>query len=168
MSAWSRSASLLPRLMQALDPPCQCRRSYAGQRLGEPGPDRLGVTFLHCRRRDHDAADRLSAGRFGLKRLFLVSVSGFTVASMLCGMAQSLTQIVRVRVLQGAFGAALVPLSQSVLFTIYPKERQGFAMALLQHGAARPGARRLANKKNYSWRYVFYIDLPIGILACMA
>src|ERR1700743_582588 len=63
------------------------------------------------------------AGRFGLKRLFIVSVSGFTIASMLCGMAQSLTQIVLFRVLQGAFGAALVPLSQSVLFATYARER---------------------------------------------
>jgi MFS transporter, DHA2 family, multidrug resistance protein len=70
------------------------------------------------------------AGRFGRKRLFLVAVAGFTLASMLCGMAQSLVQIVLFRVLQGIFGAALVPLSQSVLLDIYPKERQGFAMAL--------------------------------------
>jgi DHA2 family multidrug resistance protein len=70
------------------------------------------------------------AGRFGVKRLFLASVAGFTVASMLCGMAQSLLQIVLFRVLQGVFGAALIPLSQTVLFSIYPKERQGFAMAL--------------------------------------
>src|ERR1700734_4011311 len=70
------------------------------------------------------------AARFGLKRLFLVSVAGFTVASMLCGMSQSLTQIVLFRVLQGAFGAALVPLSQSVLLSINPPERQGSAMAM--------------------------------------
>src|ERR1700704_1877597 len=69
-------------------------------------------------------------GRFGLKRLFLVSVAGFPVASMLCGMAQSLVQIVLFRVLQGVFGAALVPLSQTVLLNINPKERQGSAMAL--------------------------------------
>src|SRR6202795_4028964 len=68
------------------------------------------------------------ASRFGLKRLFLVSVAGFTVASMLCGMAQSLVEIVLFRVLQGAFGAALVPLSQSVLLSINPPERQGPAM----------------------------------------
>ena len=55
------------------------------------------------------------AGRFGVKRLFLFSIAGFTVASMLCGLAQSLAQIVLFRMLQGAFGAALVPLSQSVL-----------------------------------------------------
>src|SRR5919202_1739507 len=70
------------------------------------------------------------AGRFGRKRLFLVSVAGFTVASMLCGMAQSLEQIVLFRLLQGLFGAALVPLSQAVLLDTYPKERQGSAMAI--------------------------------------
>src|SRR5260370_17535953 len=70
------------------------------------------------------------AGRFGRKRLFLASVAGFTVASMLCGMAQSLVQIVLFRTLQGMFGAALVPLSQSVLIDIYPQERRGSAVAL--------------------------------------
>ena len=108
------------------------------------------------------------AGRFGLKRLFLVSVAGFTIASMLCGMAQSLVQIVLFRVLQGAFGAALVPLSQSVLFTIYPKERQGFAMALFGVGVmVGPVLGPVLGgwlTEYYSWRYVFYINLPIGIL----
>jgi DHA2 family multidrug resistance protein len=108
------------------------------------------------------------AGRFGLKRLFLVSVTGFTVASMLCGMAQSLTQIVMFRMLQGAFGAALVPLSQSVLFSVYPKERQGFAMALFGLGVmVGPVLGPVLGgwlTENYSWRYVFYINLPIGIL----
>src|ERR1700676_1177446 len=70
------------------------------------------------------------AGRFGRKRLFLACVAGFPAASMLCGMAQSLVQIVLFRILQGLFGAALVPLSQSVLLNINPKERQGSAMAL--------------------------------------
>jgi MFS transporter, DHA2 family, multidrug resistance protein len=108
------------------------------------------------------------AGRFGLKRLFLASVSGFTIASMLCGMAQSLLQIVLFRVLQGAFGAALVPLSQSVLFSVYPKERQGFAMALFGVGVmVGPVLGPVLGgwlTENYSWRYVFYINLPIGIL----
>ena len=109
------------------------------------------------------------AGRFGLKRLFLTSVVGFTVASMLCGMAQSLTQIVLFRVLQGAFGAALVPLSQTVLFSINPKEKYGRAMALW--GVAVMVGPILGPvlggwlTENYTWRYVFYINLPIGILA---
>jgi DHA2 family multidrug resistance protein len=108
-------------------------------------------------------------GRFGLKRLFLVSVAGFTVASMLCGMAQSLVQIVLFRVLQGMFGAALVPLSQSVLLNINPKERQGSAMALW--GVAVMAGPVLGPviggwlTSVYTWRYVFYINLPIGILA---
>src|SRR5581483_8165284 len=70
------------------------------------------------------------AGRFGLKRLFLVSVAGFTLHSMLCGMAQTLDQIVLFRVLQGLFGAALVPLSQTTLMNINTKEKQGTAVAL--------------------------------------
>ena len=111
------------------------------------------------------------AARFGLKRLFLVSISGFTIASMLCGMAQSLTQIVLFRVLQGAFGAALVPLSQSVLFTVYPKERQGFAMALFGVGVmVGPVLGPVLGgwlTENYTWRYVFYINLPIGILCLL-
>ena len=108
------------------------------------------------------------AGRFGIKRLFLVSITGFTVASMLCGMAQSLTQIVLFRTLQGAFGAALVPLSQTVLFNVYPRERHGFAMALFGVGVmVGPILGPVLGgwlTENYSWRWVFYINLPIGIL----
>jgi MFS transporter, DHA2 family, multidrug resistance protein len=109
------------------------------------------------------------AARFGVKRLFLASIAGFTVASMLCGMAQSLLQIVLFRVLQGVFGAALIPLSQTVLFSVYPKERQGFAMALW--GVAVMAGPVLGPvlggwlTYNYTWRYVFYINLPVGMLA---
>jgi DHA2 family multidrug resistance protein len=109
------------------------------------------------------------AGRFGIKRVFLVSVAGFTIASMLCGMAQSLVQIVLFRILQGLFGAALVPLSQTVLFNINSKERQGSAMALW--GVAVMAGPVLGPvlggwlTEAYSWRYVFYINLPIGALA---
>src|SRR5437867_2292266 len=70
------------------------------------------------------------ADRLGRKRLFLISVAGFTVASALCGLAGSLTQMVAFRIFQGMFGAALVPLSQSVLLDINPRERHGQAMAL--------------------------------------
>jgi DHA2 family multidrug resistance protein len=108
------------------------------------------------------------ASRFGLKRLFLVSVAGFTAASMLCGIAQSIGEIVLFRVLQGLFGAPLVPLSQSVLISIYPRERQGFAMALFGLGVmAGPILGPVLGgwlTDNYSWRYVFYINLPVGIL----
>src|SRR6201994_3494956 len=109
------------------------------------------------------------SGRFGLKRLFLVSVAGFTVASMLCGMAQSLVQIVLFRVMQGMFGAALVPLSQTTLININPREKQGSAMALW--GVAVMAGPVLGPimggwlTQAYSWRYVFYINLPVGVLA---
>jgi DHA2 family multidrug resistance protein len=111
------------------------------------------------------------AARFGIKRLFLVSVAGFTLASILCGMAQSLVQIVLFRILQGLFGAALVPLSQTVLFDINPKERQGSAMALW--GVAVMAGPVLGPvlggwlTENYTWRYVFYINLPIGLLTLL-
>ena len=109
------------------------------------------------------------ANRFGIKRLFLVAVAGFTAASMLCGMAESLVQIVLFRILQGCFGAALVPLSQTVLFDINPRERHGSAMALW--GVAVMAGPVLGPvlggwlTEDYSWRYVFYINLPIGLLA---
>jgi DHA2 family multidrug resistance protein len=107
--------------------------------------------------------------RFGLKRLFLVSIAGFTISSVLCGMAQSLVQIVLFRVLQGLFGAALVPLSQTVLMNINPKERQGSAIALW--GVAVMAGPVLGPvlggwlTQAFSWRYVFYINVPVGILA---
>ncbi len=100
------------------------------------------------------------AGRFGRKRLFLVSVVGFTVASMLCGAAQSLAQIVLFRLLQGVFGAALVPLSQAVLLDIYPREQHGQAMAIWGVGVMvgpilGPDARRLAHRE---------LQLALGVL----
>jgi DHA2 family multidrug resistance protein len=108
------------------------------------------------------------AARFGLKRLFLISIAGFTVASMLCGIANSVVEIVLFRLLQGAFGAALVPLSQSILVAINPPERQGRAMALW--GVAVMAGPILGPviggwlTENYTWRYIFYINVPIGAL----
>ena len=108
------------------------------------------------------------AARLGTRRLFLTAIAGFTIASMLCGIAQSLPQIVLFRLMQGVFGAPLVPLSQSVLLDIYPKERQGFAMALFGMGAmAGPVLGPVIGgwlTDEYSWRFVFYINLPVGIL----
>ncbi|MGA8077063.1 MAG: DHA2 family efflux MFS transporter permease subunit [Xanthobacteraceae bacterium] len=107
-------------------------------------------------------------GRFGLKRVFVISTLGFTVASMLCGMADTLAQIVVFRLVQGAFGAAMIPLSQTVLLTIYPKERQGFAMALFGIGVVvGPVLGPMIGgwlTEDYSWRYVFYINGPLGII----
>jgi DHA2 family multidrug resistance protein len=111
------------------------------------------------------------AGRFGTKRLFLVSIAGFTIASMLCGVASSLVEIVLFRLIQGAFGAALVPLSQAILVEINPPEKRGSAMALWGMAVmAGPVLGPMIGgwlTENYSWRYVFYINVPIGIIALL-
>jgi DHA2 family multidrug resistance protein len=109
------------------------------------------------------------ADRIGRKRMFLLSIGGFTVASMLCGIATSLPEIVIFRVLQGVFGAALIPLSQAVLLDINPPEKHGQAMAIWGAGAILGPILGPALggyfTENFSWRWCFYINLPIGILA---
>ncbi len=109
------------------------------------------------------------SARFGRKPLFLVCLVGFTIASMLCGVAQSLGQMVVFRVLQGVFGAALVPLSQSTMLDIYPPEQRGSAMALWGVGVMvgpilGPTLGGYLTDL-YNWRWVFYVNLPFGILA---
>jgi DHA2 family multidrug resistance protein len=107
--------------------------------------------------------------RWGRRKVFLVSVVGFTVASALCGMADSLWQIVAARLLQGVFGAALVPLSQAVLLDINPREKVGQAMAIWGAGIMiGPILGPMLGgwlTDNASWRWVFYINLPVGVLA---
>ena len=109
------------------------------------------------------------SNRYGRKRLFMLSVTGFTAASVLCGMAGSLSQMVIYRVMQGLFGAALVPLSQATLLDSYPRERHGSAMAIWGLGAVvGPVLGPTLGgwfTDNYSWRWVFYINVPFGILA---
>jgi DHA2 family multidrug resistance protein len=107
--------------------------------------------------------------RFGQKNIFLASISGFTLASVLCGMSNSLAEIVAARLLQGIFGAALVPLSQVVLLDINPKEKQGSAMAIWGVGVMvgpilGPTLGGWLTDA-YSWRWVFFINVPIGLLA---
>jgi DHA2 family multidrug resistance protein len=107
--------------------------------------------------------------RFGLKQVFLISIAGFTGASVLCGVAGSLAQIVVARLLQGFLGAALVPLSQAVLLDINPRERHGQAMALFGVGVMVGPILGPALggwlTENFNWRWVFFINVPIGALA---
>ena len=109
------------------------------------------------------------ANRFGRKKILLVSIAGFVFASVLCGIAQSLTQIVGFRLLQGFFGAALVPLSQAILLDIYPPEERGSAMALfgvsVMVGPVLGPVIGGWLTENISWRWVFYINLGIGAVA---
>ena len=108
------------------------------------------------------------ADRFGRKRLFVICAAGFTFASVLCGLAQNIEQMVAFRLLQGAFGAALVPLSQSVLLDSYSAEERGSAMAIwgigVMLGPIMGPTLGAWLTENYSWHWVFFINLPIGIL----
>ena len=111
------------------------------------------------------------AARFGRKKLFIVCAAGFTVASMLCGIAQSIEEMVAFRLLQGMFGAALVPISQAVMLDAYPASKRGQAMAIWGMGVMLGPIMgpTLGGwlTENYSWRWVFYVNLPFGILTVL-
>src|SRR6266478_9707007 len=107
------------------------------------------------------------AGRFGRKRLLLMAVTGFTTASFLCGLAPSLPFLIIFRVIQGACGGGLQPLSQAVLLESFPAEKRGQAMAFWALGiVVAPMLGPVIGgwlTDNYSWRWVFYINLPVGL-----
>jgi DHA2 family multidrug resistance protein len=109
------------------------------------------------------------AGQFGRKKVFLISIAVFTVASVLCGLAQTLPQMVLFRGLQGLGGAALVPMSQAVLLDINPPERHGRAMAVWGMGVILGPIIGPALggwlTDDYNWRWVFYINVPFGIVS---
>lgn len=108
------------------------------------------------------------AGRFGRRRLLLVSVTGFTITSGLCGMATGLDQLVAFRLLQGMFGSALLPMTQAILLDAYPAKQHGRAMGIFGLAAILgPLTGPLLGgylTDSLSWRWVFYINLPIGIM----
>ncbi len=111
------------------------------------------------------------AGRFGIKYIFLASVICFTIASALCGMAENLGELVLFRALQGLAGAGLIPLSQSTLLQINPPERHGQAMAVFGIGTILGPIMGPALggwlTEDYSWRWVFYINLPVGVMCTL-
>jgi MFS transporter, DHA2 family, multidrug resistance protein len=111
------------------------------------------------------------AGRFGRKRLLMMAVSGFTAASFFCGLAPSLSFLIIFRIIQGACGGGLQPLSQAVLLESFPPEKRGQAMAFWALGiVVAPMLGPVAGgwlTDNYSWRWVFYINVPIGIIAIL-
>jgi DHA2 family multidrug resistance protein len=109
------------------------------------------------------------AARFGGRLVLLGSVAGFTLFSMLCGLATSLPELVLFRVLQGVSGAALVPISQSVLLSVYAREEHGHAFAIWSMGVlVGPVLGPTLGgylTETWSWRWVFYVNVPVGILA---
>ena len=107
--------------------------------------------------------------RFGRKRLLMVCISLFTLASVLCGIAPDLNFLIVARILQGIGGGALVPISQAVLLESFPPEKRGVAMATFGMGVvvAPILGPTLGGwiTDNYSWRWIFYINVPVGIFA---
>ena len=108
------------------------------------------------------------ADRFGRKKLFIIYVAGFTTASLLCALAQNIEQMVLFRLLQGMAGAALVPLSQSVMLDFYSLQERAKAMAIwgmgVMLGPIMGPTLGAWLTDNYSWHWVFLINLPIGVL----
>src|SRR6266849_7289704 len=106
---------------------------------------------------------------FGRKRFLLACVAVFSAASVLCGMAPTLGVLIVARILQGAGGGALQPLSQAILLESFPPAKRGAAMAVFAFGVvvAPVLGPTLGGwlTDTYSWRYAFYINIPIGILA---
>jgi DHA2 family multidrug resistance protein len=104
----------------------------------------------------------------GRKRFLLIGIAGFVTASALCGLSQSLPEIVLFRLLQGVFGAALVPLSQAIMADVYPPHERGRAMALWGLGVmVGPVLGPTLGgwlTEIASWRWTFYINLPVGAL----
>src|SRR3954467_1731123 len=107
------------------------------------------------------------AATFGRKRLLMLSVVGFTAASFLCGLAPTLPMLIIFRLIQGATGGALQPLSQAVLLEAFPPQDRGKAMGFWALGiVVAPILGPVLGgwlTDNYSWRWVFYINIPVGI-----
>ncbi len=109
------------------------------------------------------------ASTFGRKRLLMASVTGFTLSSLLCGLAPNLPLLVIFRLLQGATGGAMQPLSQAVLLEAFPPHQRGKAMGFWGLGiVVAPILGPVLGgwlTDSYSWRWVFYINLPVGIVS---
>jgi DHA2 family multidrug resistance protein len=111
------------------------------------------------------------ANRFGRKRIFILCSGGFTIASVLCGLAQDINQMVLFRLLQGMFGAALVPLSQAVMLDSYALHERAKAMSIwgmgVMMGPIMGPSLGAWLTETYSWHWVFFVNLPFGIFTVL-
>ena len=111
------------------------------------------------------------ANRFGRKRIFIICSGGFTIASVLCGLAQDINQMVLFRLLQGVFGAALVPLSQAVMLDSYALHERAKAMSIwgmgVMMGPIMGPSLGAWLTETYSWHWVFFVNLPFGIFTVL-
>jgi DHA2 family multidrug resistance protein len=111
------------------------------------------------------------ANRFGRKRIFIICSAGFTFASVLCGLAQDINQMVLFRLLQGMFGAALVPLSQAVMLDSYSLQERAKAMSIwgmgVMMGPIMGPSLGAWLTETYSWHWVFFVNLPFGIFTVL-
>jgi MFS transporter, DHA2 family, multidrug resistance protein len=109
------------------------------------------------------------ANRFGRRRMIMLCVTGFTLASVCCGMATSLSALIFFRVLQGATGGGLQPFAQAILLESFPKEKHGQAMAAFGLGIILAPILGPALggyiTDNYSWRWIFYLNVPVGVIS---
>ena len=107
----------------------------------------------------------------GRKNFFVISILVFTIASLLCGMARNLTEMVIYRVLQGAGGGGIVPISQAVIMERFPKEQRGKGMAIFGMGIIlAPIIGPVLGgwiTDNWSWPWIFFINIPFGCLAAI-
>jgi MFS transporter, DHA2 family, multidrug resistance protein len=109
------------------------------------------------------------AGRFGTRRVMVWSLAGFTVATFMCGAADSLESLVFWRIMQGAFGAPSTPLTQSILLTVFPREQQTRVMGIFGFGVVLgpifgPALGGIM-AESYNWRWAFYALVPVGMAA---
>src|SRR6516165_9100144 len=106
---------------------------------------------------------------FGRKRFYMTCVAVFTVSSLLCGIAPSLDALIVFRILQGLGGGALQPISQAILVESFPKKKHGMAMAVYGMGVVLAPiiGPTLGGwiTDSYSWRWIFFINVPVGILS---
>ena len=111
------------------------------------------------------------ANRFGRKRIFILCSGGFTVASVMCGVAQDINQMVLFRLLQGVFGAALVPLSQAVMLDSYALHERAKAMSIwgmgVMMGPIMGPSLGAWLTETYSWHWVFFVNIPFGIFTVL-